>query len=182
MSGAEDKKSNCITCHMPKIGGTATTIRKTDTHSFHGFAGARNAPEMLSKYVELNYKRLDKGFEITVHNNTPHPLMTHPLRVVELHTTITRDGKEQKLKKHTFIKVIGREGKPSMPWLATQIVKDTMLKANEKRVISFETKLQDGDEIEVILGYRVVNEKASQKLGIDKKHSKFIPLKSAYFR
>ena len=182
MSGAEDKKSNCISCHMPKIGGTATTIRKTNTHAFHGFAGVRNAPELLSRYVELDYKKSDKGFDITVHNNTPHPLLTHPLRVVELHTTINREGKSEKLKNHTFIRVIGKEGKPAMPWLATQIVKDTMLKADEKRLISFDTKLQDGDEVEVILGYRVVNKKAIQKLGIDKKYGKFIPLKTAYFK
>ena len=182
MSGAKDKESNCITCHMPKIAGTSTNIKKTKTHAFHGFAGARNASNMLSKYVNLSYKKLDKGFEITVHNNTPHPLMSHPLRVVELHTILKRDGKAQKLKKYTFIRVVGTEGKASMPWLATQIVKDTMLKANEKRVLSFETALQDGDEIEVVLGYRVVNEKAAQKLGLDKKYSKFIPLKSAYFK
>ena len=182
ISGATDKESNCITCHMPKVEGTSTTIRKSKTHAFHGFAGARNAPEMLSKYVDLTYKRLDKGFEITVHNNTPHPLMSHPLRVVELRTTLKRDSKSEALKEHTFIKVIGTDNKPSMPWLATQVIKDTMLKAKEKRVVSFDRELKDGDEVGVVLGYRVVNKKAGEKLGLDKSLSEFIPLKSSYFK
>jgi len=182
MSGTKNEESNCITCHMPKIAGTATTIKKTKTHAFHGFSGARNAPEMLSKYVDLKYKRLDKGFEITVHNNTPHPLMSHPLRVVELRTTLKRDGASEALKEQIFIRVIGTEGKPSMPWLATQVIKDTMLKANEKRVILFDKELKSGDEIEVVLGYRVVNEKVAKKLSLDKKMSKFISLKSSHFK
>ena len=182
MSGATDKESNCITCHMPKIAGTSTTIKKTKTHAFHGFSGARNAPEMLSKYVDLSHKRLDKGFEITIHNNTPHPLMSHPLRVVELRTTLKRDGKAESLKEHIFIRTIGTDGKASMPWLATQVIEDSMLKANEKRVISFDKELKSGDEIEVILGYRVVNKKAAEKLGLDKKISEFIPLKSSHFK
>ena len=182
MSGAEDEESNCITCHMPKIPGSSTSIKKTETHAFHGFSGARNAPEMLSKHIELSYKKLDKGFEITVHNNTPHPLMSHPLRVVELKTILKSNGESKTLKNHTFVKVIGTDNKPSMPWLATQIVKDTMIKAKEKRVVSFEQELKSGDEIEVTLGFRVVNKKAGEKLGLDKKHSEFIPLKSAYFK
>ena len=182
MSGAKDSKSNCITCHMPKIPGSSTSIKKTETHAFHGFAGARNAPEMLSKYVELSYKKSDKGFEVTIHNDTPHPLMSHPLRVVELKTTLKRDGKIENLKVHTFIRIIGTDNKPSMPWLATQIVKDTMLQANEKRVIIFEKELKSGDEIELLLGYRVVNKKAGEKLGLDKEFSAFTALKSAYFK
>ena len=180
--GAKNKEENCITCHMPKIKGSSTSIRDSATHAFHGFAGARNAPEMLSKYIDLSYKKSAKGFDITIHNNTPHPLMTHPLRVVELKTRLKRDGKAKELKKYTFIKVIGTEGKPSMPWLATEIVKDTMLKADEKRLLSFDTPLKKGDEIEVILGYRVVNPKAGKKLGLDKSFSEFKPLKSVYFK
>lgn len=77
-AGAKDKKSNCITCHMPKIDGTATTVRLSKQHAFHGFAGARVKPEMLSKYVELSYKNANRGFEVTVENKAPHNLLTHP--------------------------------------------------------------------------------------------------------
>lgn len=49
--------------------------------------------------------------------------------------------KSEELKTHTFVKTIGTDNKPSMPWLATQVVKDNMIKANETRVISKEKEL-----------------------------------------
>ncbi|MCK4442227.1 MAG: cytochrome c3 family protein, partial [Sulfurovaceae bacterium] len=151
------KESNCIKCHMPKIKGSATTIRESKTHAFHGFAGVRNSPEILAKYIEINYKKSKDGFEITVHNKAPHNLLTHPLRVVQLKTTLKRGGKTEELKTDTFVKIIGTDNKPAMPWLATQVVKDTMIKGDEKRVIAFDKKLQSADEIETILGYYIVN-------------------------
>jgi len=184
MKGAENKENNCITCHMPKVNGSATTIRKSKTHAFHGFAGVRNYSEKLAKYIDISYKKTDKGFDIIIHNKAPHNLLTHPLRVVELKTKLKRNGKIKELKTNRFFKVIGTHNKPSMPWLATQIIKDNMIKANEKRVVSFDTKLQKGDEIEAILGYYIVNPKAVKKLELKKEEelSRFTPLKDIYFR
>ena len=183
MKGAKSQESNCITCHMPKVKGSATSIRQSKTHAFHGFAGLSNSAEMLAKYVNIDFKKASKGFSITVENKAPHALLTHPLRMVQLKTTLKRDGKEEALKTETFVKVIGTNNKPSMPWLATQVVKDNMIKAKEKRVISFEKELQRGDEIEIILGYYIVNPKAVKKLGLEKEKelTKFTPLKHSYF-
>jgi DNA-directed RNA polymerase subunit RPC12/RpoP len=182
-AGAKDKKSNCITCHMPKVEGTATTVRISKKHTFHGFAGARVESRMLSKYVDINFAKNSNGFDITINNNAPHALLTHPLRVVQLKTTITRNSKAIALKTHTFVKLIGTKGKPSMPWVATEVVKDTMIKANEKRVIKYEDALQSGDKVEVTLGFYVVNPKALKKLNLDgdKEISKFTILKTKNF-
>ena len=182
-AGAKDKKQNCITCHMPKIGGTATTVRISKKHAFHGFAGARVESRMLSKYIGIDFAKSSNGFDITIDNQAPHALMTHPLRVVQLKATITRDGKAIALKTHTFIKVIGTNGKPSMPWLATEVVKDTMIKANEKRVVKYTDSLMSGDKIEIILGFHIVNPKVLKKLNLngDKEISKFTVLKSKNF-
>jgi len=181
--GAKDEKTNCISCHMPKVQGSATTIRESKTHAFHGFAGVRNAPKLLAKYVDISYKKSESGFTITIENKAPHNLLTHPLRVVQLKTTLKRNGKKEELRTETFIKVIGTDGKPSMPWLATQVVKETMIKANEKREVAFDTKLQSGDEIETTLGFYIVNPKAVKKLGLEehKELSSFTVLKSSYF-
>jgi len=182
--GAQNKKQNCITCHMPKVTGSATSIRESKTHAFHGFAGVHNAPKMLAQYIDLSYHKIDNGFEITIHNKAPHNLLTHPLRVVQLKTTLTRQGKVEQLKTHTFVKIIGTNNKPSMPWLATQVVKDTMIKGEEKRQVPFEVALQKGDEIETTLGYYIVNPKAAPKLGLEDQKSltSFTPLKSSYFK
>ncbi|SFV68389.1 hypothetical protein MNB_SV-14-283 [hydrothermal vent metagenome] len=184
VKNANDEKTNCISCHMPKVQGSATTIRESKTHAFHGFAGARNEPKLLAKYVDISYKKSDNGFTIAVENKAPHNLLTHPLRVVQLRTILKRDGKEEKLKTHTFVKIIGTKGKPSMPWLATQVVKDNMIKGSEKRIIKFDKKLQSGDEITTTLGFYIVNPKATKKLGLEKykELNKFTVLKSSYFK
>lgn len=181
--GAKNEKENCITCHMPKIEGSATTVRISQKHSFHGFSGARKNSKMLAKYVDIDFVKNSKGFKITVENKAPHNLLTHPLRVVKLKTNIFRDSKKIELKTHTFVKIIGTDSKPTMPWLATEVVKDTMIKAKEKRVIDFEENLKSGDKIEVILGFYVVNPKALKKLNLegDKEVSEFKILKSQNF-
>lgn len=184
MHGAKSKENNCISCHMPKIQGSATTIRESKTHAFHGFSGVRNAPEMLADHINIVYKKSTNGFEITVHNKAPHNLLTHPLRVVQLKTTLKREGKSEILKTETFVKVIGTDNKPSMPWLATQVVKDTMIKGDEKRVVTFDKELQKGDEIETILGYYIVNPEVVEQLGLEdeKGLGSFTILKSKYVK
>ncbi len=181
--GAKNVKENCITCHMPKIAGSATTVRLSEKHSFHGFAGARVKPEMLAKYVDLTLNQKAKGFDVTVDNQAPHDLMSHPLRVVQLKTTIVRDGKQIALKPHTFVRAIGHEGKPTLPWLATEIVTNTMIKANEKRLVSFDDAIASGDTVEVTIGFYVVNPKVLKKLNLDgdKEISKFTILKVQKF-
>ena len=165
--GAKSKEENCITCHMPKVDGTATTLTETKKHAYHGFAGARKNPEMLSKYVGLSFQKSANGFDVTIENKAPHDLMLHPLRVVELRVNLVKDGKSAPLKTHTFAKVIGNENGASMPWLADRVVSDTMLKANEKKSVSYDDKVKAGDKIEVTLGYYIVNPKALKKLKLD---------------
>jgi len=182
-AGAKDTKENCITCHMPKVGGTATTVRHSETHAYHGFAGARVAPSMLAKYVLLDLKKAAKGFEVTVENKAPHELLSHPLRVVQLKATLIRGTKHTPLKTHSFVRTIGTQGKPSMPWLATEVVSNSMIQANEKRVVVFDDALKSGDKIEVVIGFYVVNPKVLKKLNLqdDKELSTFTVLKSQHF-
>ncbi len=182
-AGAKSKKKNCITCHMPKVGGSATTVRKSAKHAFHGFAGARVEARMLGKYVDLTLNKSSNDFNIIVENQAPHNLLTHPLRVVQLRVVLVRDNKQIPLKTHTFVKLIGHDGKPSMPWLATEVVKDNMIKADEKRVVKFDDALQSGDKVEVVLGFYVVNPKVLKKLNLqdDKELTEFTVLKSQNF-
>ncbi|DAB40415.1 MAG TPA: hypothetical protein CFH81_09510 [Sulfurovum sp. UBA12169] len=182
-SGVKDRENNCITCHMPKIKGSATTIRKTQKHAFHGFAGARHKPQMLSEYIELNFEKTVTGFNILVKNKAPHDLLTHPLRAIELRVNLTRDGNTTALKTNSFIKAIGRDGKPSMPWLANAIIVDTMIKANEKRIVNYKNPVKNGDKLEVQIGYYVVNPGALKQLNLDgeKELKKFTVLKQKYF-
>ena len=161
------EKENCITCHMPKVQGSFSTLMNSATHRYHGFTGSIHKPDMLSKYVDLKLKKTANGFDIIITNNANHDLLLHPLRVGELQVNIKRDSKTINLTPVKFTRVIGKDDKPSMPWVADMVVKDNQIKAKEARVVHFKEKLISGDSVEIKLGHHIVNPKAAKKLGLD---------------
>ncbi len=172
-------KNSCITCHMPKVEGSATTIKKTKTHYSHTFAGVHKNQNLMKKYLKIDFQKKDNGFEISLKNEANHPLLMHPLRVGVLKVTIYRDGKMIKLKPKKFVRIIGDNQKPAFPWSATTILKDTMLKANENRVIKYQTELKPKDEVNIEFGYFLINPKVAKKLNLENdKVSKYKILKS----
>ncbi len=177
---ANSEKENCITCHMPKVEGSFSTMTESKTHRFHGFSGAIHKPKMLSKYIHLNFKQQEKGFAITIKNKASHPLMLHPLRVATLNVTLISNKQKIKLQPHTFVRVIGTKNKPSPPWTATQVLHNTQLKGKESRTIHYNTQLHTGDEIVVTFGYYIVNPKMAPKLKLEK-YSDFVILKQERF-
>ena len=176
-------KENCISCHMPSVKGTMNTIHKTQTHLYHGFTGAADKPEMLASHVSIGFKQKDKGFEITIENRATHPLFLHPLRIAQLQVSIQREGKTIHLDPLTFKRVIGADGKAAMPWLADSVVEDTQIQAGENRTISFDYALQKSDQVEARLGFYLLSEEASKKLGLSSQEelSKFRLLKKESF-
>ncbi len=62
------------------------------------------------------------------------------------------------------MRIIGKDGKATMPWLADSEIKNNMIKANERRVIKYDFKLQENDKLEVVFGYYRVNPKVVKKL------------------
>jgi len=176
--------ANCVSCHMPKVDGSVSLLNETKKHTFHGFAGSHSNSQMLEKYVDLSVLREINDFVVNVDNRTSHALLLHPLRVAVLKVSVTRDAKTTKLKNETFVRVIGHEGKPAMPWAATTTLKDTMLQANEKRSVKYDFKLKKGDRVDVVLGWYLVNPKAlkSLKLENDKVATKFTEFKKQSFQ
>jgi len=155
--GVNTNENNCITCHMPKVKGSATTIKITKKHAFHGFAGSRNHQNLVAKYLEISYKKTDDGFDIILKNKAPHKLFIQTLRMAQMDVRVIKNNVTKKLKPIVFAKTIGKDGVEVMPWLATQVLSDTMLKANETRTVHFDTKVNSSDEIEVVFGYYLVN-------------------------
>jgi hypothetical protein len=170
-------QNNCITCHMPQVNGSATSIKITKTHAFHGFAGVHNAPQMLSKYLAIKISQTKNGFDVSLHNLSPHPFLLQPLRVAMLNIKIN----SKKLTPIVFARILGDEkDNPAMPWNATKVLSDTMLKANEKRSFHFSEKLKSSDSVEAEFGFFVVNPKVKEKLELqnDKTANKFTVFKS----
>ncbi len=174
----QKNKKNCIECHMPKIKGSFTTLQNAPTHRFHGFAGVSNNEEMLARYVKLKLQKQKNGFVIQISNEAPHDLFLHPMRMAELRVTVYRNSKALKLPPKRFQKIIGKNGKPSAPWVAEEIVKDTQIKANQTRDVEFLFDLQKKDYVEALLGFYKVSPKMAKKLGItDENVTKFKILK-----
>ena len=163
-----DGKNNCITCHMPKVKGSISNLFTTKTHAFHGFPGLHgDIKKYLGKYVLLDIKQNKNGFSINVNHKATHSLTLHPLRMAELLVTVKRAGKTFKLEPVKFFKVIGTNNKPSAPWLATQIVKDKRIGANETKEFNFNFELKSEDVINVEFGYFLVNPKVLKKFGLE---------------
>jgi len=183
MKGAKDEETNCISCHMPKVKGTATTIKITKKHRFHGFATASKNQDLLAKYVKIKFKQKAKHFEIAIKNEASHNLFLQPLRLAQLRVNVLRGDKIIKLDTKSFMRVIGKDGKPTMPWLANSEVKNNMIKANERRVINFDFELRKSDKVEAIFGYYRVNPKMLKKLKLenDERSKKFNILKKEFF-
>jgi hypothetical protein len=181
--GVNTTENNCISCHMPQVNGSATTIKITKKHAFHGFAGSRNHQNLVAKYLEISFKKLSDGFEIILKNKAPHKLFIQTLRMAQMDVKIINNSNSKKLESYQFAQIIGKDSKEVMPWLATEVLSDNMLKANETRVIKYDTKLNQGDEVEVEFGYYLVNPSMHKALDLQKdiEATKYHILKSKSF-
>ena len=181
--GAKDEETNCISCHMPKIAGSATSIKITKEHRFHGFASGSKNQDLLAKYIKIDLKENKNDFEISIKNEASHNLFLQPLRLAQLKVSVLRDGKTIALETKEFARIIGKDGKPTMPWIADSEIKNNMIKANEKRIINYDFQIQKNDKIEVIFGYYTVNPKMIEKLNLqdDEESKKFNIVFSKFF-
>ncbi len=175
-------EKNCISCHMPLVKGAMNTVHESASHRYHGFTGVADKPKMLAQYVKLDLSRDETGFVLTVKNEANHPLFLHPLRLAELQVSVKREGKEIDLEPVSFARVIGKDGKATMPWIADSIVKDTQIQAKESRAVTFTYLLKDADVVEAKMGFYRVSPKAANGLGLtDKRLSSFTLLKKERF-
>ena len=172
-----NSKETCISCHMPQVKGSLANQKQSTTHAYHGHNIHTITPTTLSKYIKLSLSQKDNGFEIAIKNEATHTLFSQPLRLNQLKVQIERKGKNIPLETKSFVKIIGKDGKPAMPWLANEVLKNTLIKALETRKVNYHTPLQKGDVVILEFGYHVVNPKSAKKLGItDNDATKFIVL------
>ncbi len=174
---SKDSKETCITCHQPKTQGSFVNLKDSKTHRSHAISLREDSYKQLGKYIDLNITNKEDSIQISIKNHANHALFVHPIREGELRVEI--NGKEiQRVKLH---RIIGKDGKPSAPWLANSVIKDTTLKAFEKRDITVEHTLQKGDRVEAILGYYLIRPKVAKKLNItDERLTKFRILKRIF--
>jgi hypothetical protein len=158
--------ANCVSCHMPKVDGSVSKLYETKQHTFHGFAGSHFHSDMLEKYVDISLLRQIDNFVVNIDNRSSHALLLHPLRVAVLKVIVHRGSKIEDMKPQIFARVIGKDGKPAMPWAADSEIQNNMIQANEKRAIKYNFELQKGDIVDVTLGWYLVNPKVVKKLNL----------------
>ena len=169
----KSSKQTCITCHMPKTLGSFVNLKDSKTHANHATSLKSDNYKLLAKYIDLNITKTSNIAKITIKNQANHALFVHPLRLGQLRVSI--NGKLTKTV--NFHRVIGKDGKATMPWLADSVIKDTTIKAYETKIV--EVPIKKDDKVEATLGYYLVNPKAAKKLNIkDKELLKFRALKS----
>jgi len=177
-----DSKENCISCHMPKVRGPLANQKGHGTHAWHGASIHSGSPKQLSKYIKLSVEKKRDGFTVSIKNEATHTLFPQPLRLGQLRVEIERDGMAIPLQTHSFARVIGKDGRPAMPWLADTIISDNSIKAHETRKVTYGKPLQKGDQLIVSFGYYLVNPKAAERLNItDQGATNFIMLKKERF-
>ena len=163
----EGAQENCITCHMPQVQGSMSTKADTPTYAFHGFPGANLHKDMLLQYIQMKFIKEDAGFKISIHNRSPHNMMLHPMRHTQLLVSVESDGKMQEMKPEVFLRMIGKNKKPSPPWIANEVVKDTMIKGKETRLVNYDITLKQGDKVHATLGYYLVKPQVAKRFGIE---------------
>jgi hypothetical protein len=175
--------ANCVSCHMPKVSGSPSNLNEREEHSFHGFAGIHNDISMLSKYVSIEILRGIDRFFIAINNKSPHALTLHPMRVMELRVLVIRDKNVTRFEPKDFVRLLGVDNNMTSPWDAKELIKNTSIKGNEKRVSTYMYALKEGDVVNVELGYHLLNKKVAKSLGLedDERLNKFILLRQTIF-
>ncbi|WP_434579747.1 hypothetical protein MLC52_06900 [Sulfurimonas sp. NW15] len=174
-------KNTCISCHMPQTMGSKTTLSDSKTHAYHGIAGLHKLSKSLGKYINFHVQKHEKGFQVSIENLANHALFGQAYREGVLDVTIIRGADKIVQEPYIFTRIFGKGNKESMPFEATNILKDTLIYA--KKNIIYNTKLQKGDKIVLTLGFRLISKKAAKelKLQYNKELTKIRILKTESF-
>lgn len=167
---------SCIECHMPKVNGSTSTIKNTQTHSSHEFFGAYANPAMLEKHIDLALFKDENSITIELDNKSPHDLLLHPLRTLFV-KIITSDGK---ILQKEFARRIGDENGAAPSWSATKILRDDMPKTGKTKIV-FEHKPNPSQSYEVIVGLYEIDPAIAQKMGLSDSHKESKIIKKVRF-
>ncbi len=157
-------KNTCVTCHMPQVSGTKVTLNESKTHAFHGIAGIYHMNKEMGKYIDFSIKRQENNFSVKIINKSNHALFGQAFREGVLQVNILRDSKTINLKPFIFTRILAKDGKEVMPWLANETLKDTLIYA--KKDVTFKSKILTGDKVTLILGVRRISKEAAKKLNL----------------
>lgn len=151
----------CQSCHMPVSGGVAD----------HSMGGGHKV-EMLRRALLMTLKAEKNGTSIkatvSIQNQQPHKVPTGaPFRNMAMKVTaFDADGNTlwTNFKKHPakedpkayFVYLMGKDGKPAGPPVATEILKDTRLVPYEKRQVTYDIPADKVSVVRVEMFYNLL--------------------------
>ena len=151
---------------MPQVLGSKVTLKDSKTHAYHGIAGIYNKTQEMGKYIDFKVTPESQGFTVSIINRSNHALFGQAWREGILEATITRKGKTIQLPSYSFTRILGDKGKETLPWKATEALKDTLIYA--KKEIPFHMQLQKGDTLTLTLGVKLVTLQGAKALDLQK--------------
>jgi hypothetical protein len=180
----DEGKSNCITCHLPKVAGSPTVGADATTHFSHTMAGGHDLA-MLQQAADLEIKVQGKGMErqvvVTVQNKTEHTFpSTNPMRMAFIKvqakdkngTVLWENFKKDPLKEDrqaVFFKAFKAGEQVGVPsWQAESLAFDTRLKRGESKVLTYPLYSNEISEVEAELVYLLFPPKAFESFAIPK--------------
>lgn len=165
----------CVDCHMPMVEGASGSLTTLDKHRSHRFWGPRSAwNEAKLDFVASGVKlsgAFDEGkLNVELSNTSQHAMPSgFPGRVVVvLAVGFDAEGKEVwKADPVLLNKVyVDAEGKPVLPPYATKLAKDSRLKPNETRKMSFDVP-KTVKKAQVRIAYRLLPPPLAKMLKLD---------------
>lgn len=175
-----DGTSDCIGCHMKKTTGAVEKNNKYRlTHANHTLLGVRSAV-MVKEATTLALKQVDVGIELSIKNNMGHSIITQPMRLKFVKTTVTRgeniiwsNFSETPLedKNATFVMILEDEQKnPTIPANARAYKVNLNLKANQSKNVTYNiANLQKGDIVKSTWVSFTINPNIAAKLELSDK-------------
>ncbi len=160
----------CQSCHMPMVNG----------HANHSMAGGHDG-NMVRRAITIKLDVTEKGdgydAKVKMKNLLPHKFPTGaPFRIAYLKVAAyDDDGKLlwQNFKEHplkddkqaVLVYTLGdKEGKPSMPPKATQVLGDNRLKPHEERTLQYSIPKKDVKVVKAEVFYNLLLPKLNKKL------------------
>lgn len=159
---------------MPWVKRPSGAVSLRNEHRSHRFFGPRSSwrdppLEVVAAGLSVSGKLVDNDLRLTLVNQSQHALPTgFPGRILVLRA-VGFDAEDKQIwqsKPLLFNKVYkDAEGKPTLAPYATELARDTRLKPDEMRKVTF-TASQGVTRAEVRVGMRLLPPPLAKKLGI----------------
>ncbi len=168
--------TRCQDCHMPSYQGKVSESGKerSEIHA-HIFRGGHTEMIRQAAIVNITASRISKDAldaSVVVTNvGAGHMIPTGlpAVREMWLEVTVQSQGKILSTQKRVFgLEVLNAEGKPTLPWEATKLGKDTRIAPKKSRLekFRFEVSGSENIRIEAKLQEQLLSDQAAKFAGV----------------